>query len=171
MVALKKQNPMLTCAFLKSDNAGCYHCGSLLAFIQAQNLKGAPIQIKQNNFSEAQSGKDLCDSKTSHSKLHILRYADEGHDVTSPFDMKQALESYGGLRGTFTSVVSVDKHLEPKVSIKIPTINQLNNFQFTEAGIVVRKAYKIGNGKMFENSKLSLRQCTDIDSLKVCLSA
>ncbi|VDI43142.1 Hypothetical predicted protein [Mytilus galloprovincialis] len=99
MVALKKQNPMLTCTFLKSDNAGCYHCGSLLAFIQAQNLKGAPIQIKQYNFSEAQSGKDLCDSKTSHSKLHILRYADEGHDVTSPFDMKQALESYGGLRG------------------------------------------------------------------------
>ncbi|CAC5423772.1 unnamed protein product [Mytilus coruscus] len=167
MVALKKQNPMLTCAFLKSDNAGCYHCGSLLAFIQAQNLKGAPIQIKQYNFSEAQSGKDLCDSKTSHSKLHILRYADEGHDVTSPFDMKQALESYGGLRGTFTSVVSVDKHMEPKVSIKIPGINQLNNFQFTEAGIVVRKAYKIGHGKMFENSKLSLRQCTDIDSLKI----
>ncbi|CAC5411471.1 unnamed protein product [Mytilus coruscus] len=81
--------------------------------------------------------------------------------------MKQALESYGGLRGAFTSVVSVDKHMEPKVSIKIPSINQLNNFKFTEAGIVVRKAYKIGHGKMFENSKLSLRQCTDIDNLKI----
>ncbi|CAC5391848.1 unnamed protein product [Mytilus coruscus] len=149
MVALKKQNPMLTCAFLKSDNGGCYHCGSLLAFIQARNLKGAPIQIKQYNFSEAQSDMPMKGT------------------TTSPFDMKQALESYGGLRGTFTSVVSVDKHMEPKVSIKIPGINQLNNFQFTEAGIVVRKAYKIGHGKMFENSKLSLRQCTDIDSLKI----
>ncbi|CAC5412492.1 unnamed protein product [Mytilus coruscus] len=50
MVALKKQNNVNMC-FPKSDNAGCcYHCGSLLAFIQAQNLKGAPIQIKQYNF-------------------------------------------------------------------------------------------------------------------------
>ncbi|CAC5417198.1 unnamed protein product [Mytilus coruscus] len=139
MVALKKQNPMLTCAFLKSDNAGCYHCGSLLAFIQAQNLKGAPIQIKQYNFSESLSGKDLCDSKTSHSKLHILRYADEGHDVTSPFDMKQALESYGGLRGTFTSVVSVDKRMEPK-SVHKNGINE-------QLSIYEEGHYKIGHGK------------------------
>ncbi|CAC5412484.1 unnamed protein product [Mytilus coruscus] len=48
----QEAEPNVNMCFPKSDNAGCYHW-FIVAFIQAQNLKGAPIQIKQYNFSEA----------------------------------------------------------------------------------------------------------------------
>ena len=58
--------------FLKSDNAGCYHCTALISFIQKLN-SCSPIQVFEYNYSEAQSGKDICDAKTAHCKMHILR--------------------------------------------------------------------------------------------------
>jgi hypothetical protein len=58
---------------LKSDNAGCYHCSSLVSYIQYLNTI-SDIKILTYNFSEPQAGKDICDAKTAHCKLHMLRY-------------------------------------------------------------------------------------------------
>ena len=60
------------------------------------------------DFSESQAGKDICDRKTAPMKAHIRRWVDERHDVTTAEDMKQALESHGGLRGCRAAVVEVD---------------------------------------------------------------
>ncbi|VDI78538.1 Hypothetical predicted protein, partial [Mytilus galloprovincialis] len=81
--------------FLKSDNAGCYHCAPLLSFIQHLNSY-SPIKVLQYNFSEAQSGKDICDAKTAHCKMHMIRYSGEGHDIVTPQDMRAALHANGG---------------------------------------------------------------------------
>lgn len=145
--------PSLEEIYLKSDNAACYHCVNLLAFIRLNN-SSFPIKVREYNFSEAQSGKDLCDSKTGSCRRHIFRYANEGHDVLNTADMKTALESYGGVKGTDASVIAIDQVAEPKVKAKIPGISVLNNFTFTERCIVARKAYKVGSGKLIETSTI-----------------
>ncbi|CAC5387358.1 unnamed protein product [Mytilus coruscus] len=114
--------------------------GTTQVFIQ-QNNSTFPIRIKEYNFSEAQSGKDLCDSKTGSSRLHIYRYANEGHNVLNAGDMKKALEAM--------------EASEPKIKSKIPGISVLNNFVFTEIGIVARKAYQVGSGQLIQTSGIS----------------
>ncbi|XP_062609789.1 uncharacterized protein LOC134271605 [Saccostrea cucullata] len=88
---LSEQFPNLQEIFLKTDNAGCHHCTPLISFV-SQNYCHFPITIKEFNFSEAQSGKDLCDSKTGSCRMHVARYLDEGNDVLSASDLKRALE-------------------------------------------------------------------------------
>lgn len=55
------------------------------------------ITVKEFNFSEVQSSKDTCDARTRSCRLHILNYVNEAHDVTDVFQMKNALESQGGV--------------------------------------------------------------------------
>jgi hypothetical protein len=78
MQLLKERNPHLEDVYLKSDNAACYHCMPLMAYLWAnkQNMK---LNIKEYNFSEVQSGKDLCDSRTGTCRLHIMNYVNEGY--------------------------------------------------------------------------------------------
>ncbi|XP_076085029.1 uncharacterized protein LOC143055862 [Mytilus galloprovincialis] len=148
---LKTVNPEIDELFLKSDNAACYHCTNLLSFIQ-QNNAIFPILIKEYNFSEAQSGKDLCDSKTGTSRLHIYKYANDGHNVVSSADMKIALDSHCGIRGTQVSIISVNQDDEPHAKVKIPGISMLNNFTFGGEAITARKAYEVGEGLMIKTS-------------------
>ena len=75
MDQLQTISPNITEIFLKSDNAGCYHCAPLLSYINHRNVE-SPIRILEYNFSESQNGKDICDAKTAHCKMHILRYVE-----------------------------------------------------------------------------------------------
>ena len=50
------------------------------------------IRVAEYNFSETQSGKDVCDSKTSICRLHISKHAGEGQDIMNCINMKTALE-------------------------------------------------------------------------------
>ena len=141
---LKEKQPHLKEVYLRSDNAGCYHSFPLLCFLW-RFREDLPLELKEYNFSEAQSGKDLCDSRTGCCRLHILNYINEGHNVTNVWEMKVALDSHGGIRNTFCSIIDVDMSLQPSVSntSKVP-ISLFNNFKFTDSGVISRKAYKIG---------------------------
>lgn len=70
--------PDLREIFIRSDNAGCYHNDALIvnAFTIASK-KG--FVLKSYSFSEAQSGKDVCDRKIAPLKAHINRYLNEGN--------------------------------------------------------------------------------------------
>ena len=59
--------------FLRSDNAGCYHNAPLLLFL---SRKG--VTLVDYSFSEANSGKDVCDRKIAPLKAQIRRYLNEG---------------------------------------------------------------------------------------------
>ena len=67
--------------FLISDNAGCYHNAALLSsaaiIIACQGLV-----LKDYSFSEANSGKDVCDRKIAPLKAHIERYINEDKIAT-----------------------------------------------------------------------------------------
>ena len=55
---LKEQNPKLTEVFIKTDNAGCSHSLPLKSYLW-KNRNQMGITVKEFNFSEVQSGKDI----------------------------------------------------------------------------------------------------------------
>jgi hypothetical protein len=150
---LKEKQPHLTEVYIRSDNAGCYHCTPLLTYLW-KFREEFDLTIKEYNFSEAQSGKDLCDSRTGCCRLHILNFINEGNNVTTAQEMKTALDSHGGIRNTFCSIIDIDMNLQPGVSsnCKFP-ISLYNNFTFTDEGLLSRKAYKIA-GDLIPSQKL-----------------
>ena len=64
-------------AFLRSDNAGCYH-GAYLILSLLSIGERADIMIKRYDFSDLQAGKDICYRRTAALKAHMRRYINEG---------------------------------------------------------------------------------------------
>ena len=163
---IKKETPEIKNVYLRSDNAGCYHSGSLLLSLPSIGQR-TRITVLRYDFSEPQSGKDICDRKTAPMKAHIRRWVNEKHDVITAEDMKTALESHGGVKGTRTAVVEVDTSREITAN-KIPGISLLNNFSFEEDGLRVWRAFNIGPGKLLSYNELDivLRAETGLKVLK-----
>ena len=103
LAQLKKSRPSLNEAFLRSDNAGCYHCGPLMLAIPGIS-KRVGVTIRRYDFSDPQSGKDICDRRIATMKSHMRRYLNEGNDIKTASDMKMALDSFGGLRDAVLSL-------------------------------------------------------------------
>ena len=64
-------------AFLRSDNAGCYHGAYLILSLPTIGER-AGIMIKRYDFSDLQAGKDICYRRTAALKAHMRRYINEG---------------------------------------------------------------------------------------------
>ena len=64
--------PNLKDIFLRSDNAGCYHNAALIINAPAIAAKGG-LTLKNYSFSEANSGKDVCDRKIAPLKVPLKR--------------------------------------------------------------------------------------------------
>ena len=58
----------------------------------------AGTDIKQYDFSEPQSRKDVCDRKIAPMKAQITCYINEKHNMLSASDMKQVIETHGGVQ-------------------------------------------------------------------------
>ena len=96
----------------------------------------------------AQAGKDICDRKIAPMKAHIRRYVNEKHDVVTAANMKEALESHGGIAGCRAAVAEIVVEKETGGGNKLKGISKFNNFEFTEAGIRVWRAYQLGPGSL-----------------------
>ena len=116
--------------------------------------KRVGIQIKRYDFSDPQSGKDICDRRIATMKSHMRRYLNEGNNIISASDMKRALDFYGGVKGCRVSVVSVDTSKQEITQHKWTGIQSINNFEFQRLGIMVWKAYGIGKGKLMRTQDL-----------------
>lgn len=86
LTTMKRQGSRLNEAFLRSDNAGCYHCAFLLLSLPSLGQR-VGVRIARYDFSEAQAGKDICDRRAAALKSHIRRYINEGNDVKTARDM------------------------------------------------------------------------------------
>lgn len=161
---IKSEYPLLSKAYIRSDNAGCYHNGPLLRFLAEIGTRTGLTPIRYD-FSDPQAGKDICDRKIAPMKAHIRRYVNEKNDVVTAEDMKKAIESHGGLKGCRVAVVEMDSTKELNQANKIPGISLLYNFQFEDKGIRTWKAYKIGKGKLYELT--SFQEQPKINDLKV----
>ena len=120
LLKVKQEYPVVTTAYLTSDNAGCY-----LREIWTRT----GVRPLRYDFSEPQAGKNICDRKTAAMKAHIKRWVNERHDVVTAEDMKAALESHGGIKGCRVAVVEVETTRERNKDSKIPGVSVLNNFQ------------------------------------------
>lgn len=154
LIQLKEICPQINEAFLRSDNAGCYHCGPLMLAIPKIS-KRTGIDIRRYDFSDAQAGKDICDRRIACAKSHMRRFLNEGNDINTANDMKKALDSHGGVKGCRASVVSVDTTKQQIVKHKWTGITSFTNFEFLKSGIRVWKAYDIGKGKLIKNAELN----------------
>ena len=152
---LKRNVPRVKEVYLRSDNAGCYHCAPLILSLPALG-KRIGLCIKEYNFSEAQAGKDLCDRKIAPMKAHINQYVNEGNDVTSAQDMWKALDTHGGVRGCYPSVVILNE-AAMTCNVRWNGITMYSNFVFHENKIEAWKAYKIGKSQVFSMSSLVKR--------------
>jgi len=143
---LKTENPEIVRAFSRQDNAGCYHCSNTVSVLsQMKKLSG--VKTANIDFSDPQGGKGAADRLAATCKCYIGIYINEGHNVTTAEEMREALLSHGGISGVRVTVVqSVDEKLS-LVRQKIPGINKLSNFQCIQDGVVAHRAYGIGRGK------------------------
>ncbi|CAC5378167.1 unnamed protein product [Mytilus coruscus] len=133
-----------------SDNAGCYKSSYTLLTLQ-QELSNSIVSY---NFCEAQNGKGPCDRRASHVKSIIRRYINEGHDVTTAQQMKEAIdrEKKKDIKVKVVSSVNIVDVVSSKSNI--PSISLMYNFHFTESGLRMWKAFSIGEGKHLKWNQL-----------------
>lgn len=155
LVQLKKEYPEIKSAYLRHDNAGCYHRAALLAGCSL--LRETEINIQRVDFSDPQGGKGPCDRKAATIKAHIRRFINEGHDVLNAKDLKDAILSHGGLKGVRVCVVETASSLQVLKPVVWKGISTLNNFLYQADSCTVWKAYDVGSGKSVKWSELKCK--------------
>ncbi|CAG2245178.1 unnamed protein product [Mytilus edulis] len=147
LITLKSQLPELTTAFIRSDNAGCYHC----------------ILIRRYDFSESQDGKSYCDAKIAHLRSKIRHHVAAGNDVKTAGEMKKAIDSMGGVTGCQAAHVEINSTIDEESNKKKTTwkgITKISNINIRENQIVAWKSFEIGQGNIY----------TEEDLKKICPS-
>ena len=146
LMTIKDEDTSISHVYLRQDNAGCYH--SNLTILAADIIKKSTgVQIKQIDFSDPQGGKGAADRLAARCKSHIRVYINEGNDVTTVDEMKEALLSQGGLEGVRVVVVTPSVVYSEQEQSKITSVNKLNNFQYVNGSIYAWRAYGVGKGK------------------------
>lgn len=77
-----------------------------------------------------------------------------GHDVTSAQQLKHAIDSDGGVKGCRAVVVALDMTKQKTAPYKLGGISQLNNFQYEDRGMIVWKAFQVGEGRKITKQEL-----------------
>ncbi|KAK3746674.1 hypothetical protein QZH41_020586, partial [Actinostola sp. cb2023] len=149
---LNKEQPEVRKAFFRQDNAACYHCNRTIQACREISATTG-VQVARIDFSDPQGGKGAADRLAATCKGHVRAFINEGNDVCTAADLKNALLSYGGIEGI--RVVSLDTIAEtPDDSQTITGITKLNNFVFSSEGsLTCWRAYGIGQGNTIKPDK------------------
>ncbi|CAF4218003.1 unnamed protein product [Rotaria sp. Silwood2] len=140
LVKVKTCNPTIESAYIRSDNAGCYHSAQTLLSLPYLS-KTTGITIKRFDFSDPQGGKGMSDLS------HVRRDLNEGHDVSTAAQFVAACASHGGVK----NVHAFECQLTPtrsKTKVKINDITKLHNFIYESTAIRSYRAWNIGIGNM-----------------------
>lgn len=165
--SLKQQHPEITTAYFRQDNAGCYYSSCTILSARVLSARSG-MQVKQIDFSDPQGGKGSCDRKAAQVKAHVKSYVNEGNSVTTPSDLKTAIESRGGIPGVRVAVVQTSN--ENTKTYKLESINTLNNFSFRNEGFYASRAYGIGPGKFFDWNVFEVGKCILDTGRKILLN-
>ena len=161
---VKLKQPNVTQAYLRSDEAGCYHNNLLIAALKDVGDR-VGVSIQQYDFSEPQQGKDICDRIICPLKTSIRTYCNEGNDVLKAEDMHTALIQHR-VKGTTASVNRVNEAVIQLDVNKFTNFSSFHNFKYHKDGITVWKAFGIGKGKTFSDSTIYKchQQATELQS-------
>jgi len=133
---LKKEHPEIKTAFLRQDNAGCYHSFTMIAACRLMK-EATDIKVERVDFSDPQGGKGPCDRRAATIKAHVLRYINEGHVVISADDLKRAILSHGGVRGVRVTLIDSTKQHPISLQGKLEGVSNLNHFHYGEECLTV----------------------------------
>ena len=103
------------------------------------------VSVKRYNFSEPQSGKDVCDRILCSMKGAIRRYCNEGHNILSAADMRTAREERP-VQGCTAAVCRVN---ETKKDMEVKKFHQ---FRVRDWGSLVfqrQTAHQIPDPRIF----------------------
>lgn len=157
LTTIKEQMPGIQKVFLRSDNAGCYHCGNLwLSLHGISNRTG--LSILRYDFSESQDGKSYCDAKIAHLRGKIRQYVSGGNNVRTAQDMKDAIDSMKGVVGCQAVLVQINSKSADEASAMKTVwkgITKISNIELRNQDIVAWKAYGIGDGEVLPKEKLT----------------
>uniref|UniRef100_A0A8W8LUZ6 C2H2-type domain-containing protein n=1 Tax=Magallana gigas TaxID=29159 RepID=A0A8W8LUZ6_MAGGI len=167
LVTIKQHMPNITEAYLRSDNAGCYHCGQIWLSIPSLSERTG-ITVKRYDYSEAQSGKSYCDAKIAHMRSKMRIFSSEGHNICTATQMKEAIDSGAGVKGTCIAVVDVDVTKQEVTKHSWKGVSFISNIEFTSTGIKTWRAYRIGEGCFKDTESLQkLGQTQSATCLKI----
>ncbi|KAK3085974.1 hypothetical protein FSP39_011508, partial [Pinctada imbricata] len=159
---IKDESSQIKKVYVRSDNAGCFHSSYSIATVPIINEKSS-VKITRVDFSDPQGGKSICDRKAAHIKGHIRRYVNEGKNVVTANDFKEAVKSMPNVKVIVCSP-------SPKTSFKsakIEAINSLNNFYFDEHTITVWKQFDVGAGHTYTYADLGIDARKQLPAMKV----
>ncbi len=161
---IRKQIPNISVAYLRSDEAGCYHNNFLIPAAKDVGER-VGIRIERYDYSEPQQGKDICDRNLCPMKQAIRQHCCEGHDILTASDMREAL-SKKKIKGTSASVNIVNEAMKTIEIHKISKFSSFHNFKIEKDGIRMWKAFGIGPGKFisFNNIYVSHQQSTELET-------
>ena len=103
------------------------------------------IDVKAD-FSDPQGGKGSCDRKVATIKNHMKMHLHSGNDVDNAEQMKNAIESSGGLPGVRVILCSQEE-ASKLVPVKWEGVSLINNIEYGKEGVRVWRSYGIGPGK------------------------
>ncbi|PFX16920.1 hypothetical protein AWC38_SpisGene18796 [Stylophora pistillata] len=152
---LKVKNPLLQKVHLRSDEAGCYHNSSLATAVR-DVAKGVGVEVHSYHNSEPQSGKDICDRIFCPMKSSNRAYCNEGHDVLTAVDIRDALRQHS-VKGITAAVSIVDESKNTLCINKIEHFISFHNFEYGDTGLRVWKCYGIGKGKYIPNDVIYIK--------------
>ncbi|XP_013404412.1 uncharacterized protein LOC106169495 [Lingula anatina] len=149
LTRLHNLKPSLQKAFIRSDNAGCFHSYQAIFGIHIINCV-SPITISRADFSDPQGGKSICDRRAAHIKSTVRKYVNEGNDVRTA---SQFLEAVKNSNSSNISLISATPPPSSPSNVSIlkqchlKNISNYYNFQFSSNGIKIWKQHNIGEGQ------------------------
>ena len=146
--SLKEENPAINKAFLRQDNAGCYHSSAVITLC-AHMKANTGIDVCRVDFSDPQGGKGACDRKAATIKAHVRRYVNEGHDVQNAEQLQTAILSNGGVTGVRVAVVDAAVSACELPQVKLDGVSTLHNFQYSIDMLTLWRAFNVEKGKKF----------------------
>lgn len=101
LTEVKKQFPLMEWATLQTDGATCYKSLPLYSALRALK-ETAGIAIDKHIFTESGTGKTALDCHFAYVTAWLNKYVDTDKSVTSAAEVKLALDSNGGIKGSFS---------------------------------------------------------------------
>ena len=168
MNQLKTTMPDVNRVHFRQDNAGCYHSASTLLAIQ-QVAKKYDINVRLD-FSDPQGGKGSCDRKAATVKNHMRIYLNSGQDVETADQMKNAIESSGGVPGVRATLCDI-QDIPKCAPVKWEGVSFINNIEYSDEGMRVWRSFAVGPGKFLPWSQFNLPESYSVPMLNTLKEA
>ena len=110
------------------------------------------VNISRVDFSEPQGGKGPCDRKAATIKARVRWYLNEGNNVTTVREFRDAIMSSGGVPGVRVAMFDAGNLCDPHV--KWEGISRENYFAYSNRKVTAWEAYGLGVGRVKQQSDL-----------------